>query len=249
MKTKIFLPLIILALFFLGCTETIEIEKLVRDTVWLQRPSLAPTFITIRDTVTETKTDTVEIQTVITKTDTLLLVVTRDSIVYQIQEKEVATYDTIIIVERDTIFQTLYDTVTVVEYQQRVVYLDYQYLFPGQSVTFIPDGLMPYYQQFIQEAQSRGINLEGGDVIFSYVDPKDLPGEGWHSNYVQISGWQNVIQISSALIAEKSKACVFREMSRWQLKKQYSLDVNKIMSNFFRTSPEPTTAEINILMQ
>ena len=247
MKTTILFALILIGLG--SCTETIEIEKLVRDTVWLQRPSLAPSFITLYDTIETVRTDTVEIQTVITKTDTLLLVVTRDSIVYQIQEKEVTTYDTIIIVERDTIFQTLYDTITLTEYETRIVYLntEYIYIFPGQDAFYIPEPFMPHYLSFIAEANARNKQLPGGSVVLTQVDPSELTGEGWVSESWEIAGFQWIIRLSNELTVEESKAAIFREMGRWQLKKQYSKDVNKIMSNFFRTSPEPTTSEINTL--
>ncbi len=254
---KTLLPFFILAIFLLGsCTETIYEEVIKLDTVYVSKPqSLLPTFITVRDTIKIV--DTVRVETIITKTDTLIQIVTKDSLIIKEVEKIVYHTDTVEIVNTvvnnvhttDTVLVVQHDTVTLTEYVQRVVYLNTEYIFPGNSVTFIPDALMPYYLQFIQEAQSRGINLIGGDLIITYVDPADLPGENWISNTFEMAGNQQIIQLSSELIAEQSRAAIYREMARWQLKKKYSNDATKIMSNLFRASPEPTSQEINTLFQ
>ena len=247
---KTFLPLIILALFFLGsCTETIYEEVFKTDTLWLEkpRPTLAPTFITVYDTIETVRTDTIRIETVITKTDTLIQYVVNDSLIIQTVEKIVNHTDSIIIHDVDTVWLTVHDTTVITEYVQRVIYESYFYLFPGQSANHVPDELKPYYDSFIADANARNIPLTGGEVIIQWVKQSDLPGENWRSSSWEMAGFQWVIYIDETLPIEESKSCMYREMARWQLKKKYSQDVNKIMSNFFRTSPEPTTNEINQL--
>ena len=265
---KTFLPLIILALFFLGsCMETIEIEKLIYDTVYVDKPvrSLVVTQTTVIDTVYREllRVDTVEVQVVVHDTvvnniiqhDTVFQIKTDSIFIERVVERIVNHYDTVVVElvvnHTDTIYVdkivTIHDTITEIQYEQTVVYLATTYLFPGQSVFFIPEPLMPHYRSFIQDAQSRGKSPTGGDLIVQYVKSEELFGEGWVSSSVQMSGWQNVIYLDEGLLPEQSKAAMYRELSRLELRKQYSKDVNKIMSNFFRTSPEPTSQEINQL--
>jgi hypothetical protein len=260
MKT-ILLGIGVLLFLALGsCTETIYEEVIKLDTVFLSRP--VTSFVTLpatRDTVFIR--DTVRIETIIRDTilnnihttDTIYQVVTKDSLIIKVVEKTVTIRDTVTVTVVNNVHTTdtliLRDTVEVVRVEQRVIYLATEYIFPYNSVTFIPTDLQKYYEEYIAEAYKRGKTLIGGDVVFSYVDPKDLPGEGWVSNTFEMAGNQQIIQLSSELIQEHSRAAVYREMTRWQLRKKYSNDPTKIMSNFFRTAPEPTQNEINTLFQ
>ena len=211
--------------------DTVEITVIQKDTV-----VIVNNVETVRvDTVVQIQTDSVFIERIVEK-----IVNHYDTIV---TERIITNVDTIYIDKIVHVTDTVYET----EYEQTVVYLATTYLFPGQSVFSVPDALMPYYTSFIQDAQAHGKAPTGGDLIVQYVKSEDLPGEGWISSYTEMSGWQSVIFIDEGLLPEHSKAAMYRELSRMQLKKQYSKDVNKIMSNFFRTSPEPTSQEINQL--
>src|SRR5688572_29217168 len=158
MKTKIFLPLIILALF--SCEEIVykDVIKYVDRPV----PTLASTFITVYDTIETVRTDTVEVKVIVHETDTLIQYVTRDSLIIQTVEKVVHHTDSIIIHDVDTVWLTVHDTTVLTEYVQRVVYESYFYLFPGQSANHVPDELKPYYDSFIADANARNAPLTGG---------------------------------------------------------------------------------------
>src|SRR5687767_14951289 len=95
MKTKIFLPLIILALFFLGsCTETVEIEKLIFDTVYVDKPVRSLVTTVHVDTVYKEllRVDTVEVQ-----------VIVHDS-VFIVNNVETVRVDTVVQIKTDSVF-------------------------------------------------------------------------------------------------------------------------------------------------
>src|SRR5688572_5897856 len=103
---KKILPLFIVSLFFLGCTET-EYKEIIKY-VDRPAPALAPTFITQIDTVVIR--DTVEVKIVVTETDTVYQYITKDSLI--IKEVEKIVYHTVTTVEHDTVEIVLHDTVT-----------------------------------------------------------------------------------------------------------------------------------------
>lgn len=230
---------LVASLFLLGACEQIEMEKLVYDTVYVDRP--------IRSLVTTSKTDTVVIRDTVTvtvvqhdtlinnvyHTDTLIQVVTKDSLIIKEVTKTVTEYDTITIVNNVVDTVILRDTVEIVKIQQRVVYLAVEYVFPGRSIFYIPDDLLPIYNQFVADATSRGKNLPGGNVIVQYVTDDELIGDGWSSYGAEMSGFQYVIYLSETLTQDLAYSAMYRELTRWQLKKKYSNDINRIICPLF----------------
>ena len=268
---KKFLPFFILAIFALGACETVEIEKLVFDTVYVDKPirSLVQTIHT--DTVYKEllRVDTVEVTVVVHDTiiqnvvvhDTVFQVKTDSVFIETIVEKIVNHYDTIVQTVYDTIInnviKTVYvdkivevhDTIYVTEYEQRVIYQSVQFLFPGQSTWYIPGPLLQLYNDYIKEGQDRNKPLPGGDLVVTYVPADQLPGESWVSNFFIMSGDQAVIEISEELTFEQSRAAMYRELTRWQLKKKYSNDVNKIMSPLYDPKKTITKPELDELFR
>lgn len=172
------------------------------------------------------------------------ILITKDSIVFR---------DTTIYITKNVPTPvpgpTVYKDTTI--YETRIVYetVEYKYLFPGQSVTYIPQPFEIHFQSFRDAANERTKPLPGGDIVLSQVDPNELAGENWTSDSFEMAGFQWVIRISSDLTVEQSKSAIFRELGRMQLKKKYSNDVNKIMSPLFSVTRQITTNDLNILFQ
>lgn len=253
MKTlPYFFALVMLALG--SCEEIVYEEILKRDTIYLDRPVQYITVAT-RDTVFIK--DTVRIETVIKDTvinnihttDTILQVIVKDSLIIKVVEKEVRITDTVVVVNniRDTIRIT--DTITEIQYQQRVVYLSTEYVFPGRNAFYIPDELMPYYNSYVQDAQSRGIQLPGGSLVVQFVPNEQIPGVGWVSFYTKMSGDQHIIFLDEGLLVGHAKSAMYRELSRMQLGKKYVTDVDKIMCPLFSVTAPVNTQKINELFQ
>jgi len=240
----------------LSCTEY-EILN-TTDTVYLEKPvqSLAPSFVTVRDTVYIHTVDTIKVEVIIHDTivnnihttDTLVQVVTKDSIIVKEVEKMVTVYQTVI--EKDTIVVSDTVEIEVIQIEQRVIYLDTAYvMIYTRSTTYIPPGIQPHVDEFF----GRATNVVGGHMIIQYTD--DLPGEGWNSFSYWVGGpassdnpyAQMVIEISSALPPELHRASILRELARLQLKKKYVTDVNKIMSPLFDPYRAITQNDLDIL--
>lgn len=272
---KVYPLLFVATLMLLGCTETIY-EEVIK---YVDRPVPGPTqFVETSRTEECVTTDTAKVEIILPDAivngqqvkDTLLAVTKACHIKITIKgkvavpHKLVEVHDSIPYAVHDSIpypvyvdrpvpvltpGPTVYKDTTI--YETRIEYLatEYVYLFPGQSVFSVPEPLMQYYTSFIQDAQARGKAPTGGDLIVQYVKSEDLPGENWVSGSVQMSGWQNVIYLDEGLLVEHSKAALYRELSRLELKKQYSNDVNKIMSPLFSVTRQITTNDLNILFQ
>jgi hypothetical protein len=229
-----------------SCTETIYDEVIKLDTIYLSRPLTS--IITERDTIHAV--DTVKVEVVIHETDTLIQIVTKDSIIIKEVEKLVTVYKTII--ERDTI--TVTDTVfiDVVQIEQRVIYHDTLYVTSMiREVTSIPDELRPHVQYFYEQATARGKVTIGGNMIIQYVKQSDLPGEGWTSNSFNLNSsaysGQMVIQISEEVPSEQARSCILRELARMQLNRQYVTDVDKIMCPLFDPYRTITQSDLDVL--
>lgn len=156
-------------LAFSSCEEYI-IENTI-DTVFVDRPvnTLAPTFITVRDTVEIVVRDTIKVEVIIRDTivnnihttDTLIQVVTKDSIIIKEVEKMVTVYQTVI--EKDTIVVTDTVEIEVVQIEQRVIYKDTLYvLVETRQVFYVPDELLPYVSDFYTLAGQYGNEVRGG---------------------------------------------------------------------------------------
>lgn len=261
---KKIIPSLILALFALGACETIEVEKLIYDTVFVDRPQyLAPSFITIRDTVVvrDTVQTTVVVRDTIVNnvhtTDTVYQVVVKDSIIVKQVEKVVNHYDTIIqlvydtivnnIHTTDTIFKTvvLHDTVTLMTEVNRVIYLDTLYVVTLiRPVNSIPEELKPFVIEFYQLAGQYGYHPIGGVMIVQYSD--NMPGNGWNSSSWDFGG-QMIIEVNSVLPTAQHRAGVLRELSRLQLQKKYTVDESKILCPWFDPSTNITSQHLTDL--
>lgn len=240
MKTLILL--LFAALFSLSnCTEEIIIDKIFRDTVYIDKPqSFAPTFVTVTDTIEIHTVDTVEVRVVIHETDTLIQYVFRDSTIIKEIEKIVNHYDTIFIVDRDTIFQTVTDTLVLTETVYTTRYLDTLHVpLYWKSLHFVPEELTPFVQEFYTQARLRGWTNNGGALVIQYTH--DLAGEGWNSFSYWIGEEQMVIEVNGALDPKFLYTCVLRELGRLQLKKKYMTSGDLIMNIYF--DPEKLTID------
>lgn len=256
MKTIILL--LFAALFSLSnCTEEIIIDKIFRDTVYIDKPqSFAPTFVTVTDTIEIHTIDTVEVRIVIHETDTLIQYVTKDSIIVQEVEKIIYHTDTVkvTIVQHDTIVNEIevvridtvirnviqHDTVTVTVYDRTVVYLDTLHMpLYWKSLNFVPQELEIYVREFYGRGLADGWNLRGGPLVIQYVH--DLAGEGWNSFSYWIGEEQMVIEVNGALDPKFLYTCVLRELGRLQLKKKYVTSGDLIMNIYF--DPERLTID------
>lgn len=269
MKTLI--VIFALSMLALGCTETIEVEKRIRDTVFIKSPPVMSFVQTVHvDTVYKelVRVDTVSVTVVVHDTtvivnnvvtvriDTVVQIKTDSIFIERVVEKIVNHFDTVIVERIITSVDTVYidkivhvtDTVYVTEYEQLVIYTT-EFVFPGRSVFFVPDDLLPIYQSFFEEATKRGLTLNGGSLIIQYAPSDQIPGEGWVSNYAKISGDQNVIYIDENLIVENSKSPIFREMGRWQLGKKYTTAPDKIMNPLLDPSHVVTKLQIDELFK
>lgn len=255
---KKLIPLIPFVLLFAlsNCTETIYEEIFKTDTVYLQRPPIVQFSETVRvDTVEKTlvRVDTVEVTVVVHETDTVVQIKTDSIFIEKIVEKIIHHYDTVVKTLVNTVYVdkiiTIHDTVKTTVYEQRVIYQSIEFVFPGRSTFYVADEFKGYYDDYNKAASDRNVFLNGGNVVITRVNPDNLPAEGWVSNFYYVASDQAVIEISEQLPIEQCRAAIYREMTRWQLKKKYSNDISKILSPLFRTSPEPTVSEINILFQ
>jgi len=214
-------------------TDTVEVTVVVKDTV-----VLINNVETVRtDTVVQIKTDSIFIETIVEK-----IVNHWDTVIV---ERIITNVDTTYI---DRIV-TVHDTTYVTEYEQIVIYEATEYVFPGRAVYYVPEPLRGIVDDYNKEAQAHGAALIGGNVLITYVDPGELPGESWVSTTFQMAGDQQIIQLSSELIAGHSRSPIFREMTRWQLRKQYTNTPGKIMNPLLPPANPVTTQMINELFQ
>lgn len=193
---KLLIPFLLL--FALGsCTETIyeEVIKTVRDTIKV--PSVDTVFI---DRVFW-KVDTVELRTVTTETDTFFI----------------ATIDSVFIT------QTVYETDTVTIYKITETFRDTFPYFPGRTAYFVPDEVQPIVNAFYQECVNRGLAVTGGNLFITLWPEDDFPPVNRSSRV--FSTWttgQWVIQVRSDIPYENYFSPVMRELAHSQLNKPYS---------------------------
>lgn len=262
---KVLLPFTLLALFLLGACETVEIEKLIYDTVYVDRP--IKSLVQIRDTVyrdllrvdTVIIVDTVTVNVIVHDTvirnvhttDTLIQVVTKDSLIIKEVVKTVTEYDTVFIVNNTVDTVRIVDTVQVVVVRNQVLYHDSIY-YPQmiRPVNSIPGELQEFVNDFYSQAGGRGWSVLGGPMIVSYVHADNLPGESWNSHSYWIGGanyGQMVIEVNEELPTEQQRASILRELARLQLKKRYLTDESKIMCPWFNPATQITTNHLNEL--
>jgi hypothetical protein len=261
MKTY-FLPSIILALFALGsCTETVEVEKLLYDTIFVDKPrTVAPSLVTVKDTVTQIIRDTIKVEVLIVDTvnittvDTVIHVVTKDSIIYKEVEKLVYVYDTLtqIVNHYDTITEYVTDTVTIntVVYDRTVVYADTVYLIAGmiRPTTSIPEELIPLLLEYGEISEQYGKAAPGAEMIIQYMPQSEMPGESW-SSFSFDFGNQWVIYLDVNVPLEQQRASMFRELMHLHHNKQYSNDPDKLMSPLWDPARTITTPDLNELFR
>ena len=235
-----------------SCEEIIYEETIKMDTVWLERnDSITPrpvgAVIILKDTIFIYRTDTVNVEVVIIEHDTLIQIVTRDSIIIKEVEKIVTILDTVILNQIDTIFVT--DTLVVTQYDRTVIYKDTFYLSDSSHpYSWVPNEVVPFVTEFVNMAYDRGKTINGQPLVIQYVHADDLPGENW-SSFSYHFGNQYVIELSEELPTEQHRAGVFREMARLELvpRKKYSSDVNKVMCPLWSPSRVITTQDLNEL--
>jgi len=272
MKTKNLLIVGIFTLTILALGTSCEVYEIVNtvDTIFVDRPvnSLAPSFITVRDTIVvrDTVSTTVFIRDTIVNnihtTDTIFQVVTKDSVIVRVVEKVVNHTDTVVVTVHDTIYQDVHhydtivknvikhDTITLTVYDRTVIYLDTAVIVSYMRPTYsVPDDIQPFIEEFYTLANQYGLTTEGnGVIIVQYVT--ELPGENWSSNSWTVSeNSQNIIELDQRYPAALHRAGIFREMSRLFLNKKYVTDVNKIMSPLFDPQTIITKQHLDILFK
>jgi hypothetical protein len=258
------LPFFIVSIFLLGaCTETVEVEKLLYDTIFIDKPrTVAPTLVTVKDTVTQIVHDTVKVEVLIVDTvinnittvDTVIHVVTKDSIIYKEVEKLVYVYDTVtqIVNHYDTITEYVTDTVTVntIVYDRTIVYKDSVYLIAGmiRPTTSIPEELIPLLLEYGEISEQYGKASPGAEMIIQYMPQSEMPAEFWNSFSFDFSN-QWVIYLDVNVPLEQQRASMYRELMHLHHSKQYSNDPDKMMSPLFPPSRIITTQHLNELFK
>lgn len=269
-------PLIFLALFFFGACETVEIEKLVYDTIYVDKPRTSLVQTIHVDTVYKelVRVDTVEVTVVVRDTivivnnvetvrvDTVFQIQTDSIFIERVVEKIINHYDTVVLTQvvnhTDTIYidkvVTIHDTIAIVQYDQTVSYLDTAYvMIYMRNVTSIPEAIQPHVNEFYGLASQYGKLTIGGHMIIQYTD--DLPGEGWVSHSYWVGGpasidnpyAQMVIEISERLPPELHRASILRELGRLQLKRKYTVVPDKLMNPLFGPGQAITQQHLNDL--
>lgn len=202
---KTYLQIGILALFALGsCTETIydEVVKEIRDTIKV--PVIDTVFI---DRVFW-KVDTVEIRTTITEVDTFF----------------VATIDSVFIYE--TVY--VHDTV----YQHIHHYHDTAYIFPGRTVYYVPEEYREIVNQFFVDAVAYGYSPVGGNLLIEPWRQDEFPPASRSSFSYQV--WsQFILKLKDTIEPKYCFTPIYRELMHWQFEKPYSTDPNSIMNPDF----------------
>jgi hypothetical protein len=247
-KMNKILPFLLISLFFLGCTETIYEEVVKMDTLWLQRPALAPAFITQIDTII--LTDTLETRVIIHETDTVVEYITRDSIIIKEVEKVVNHYDTILITETDTIRIIQHDTTILTVYDRSIIALDTLYLIGGmiRPTTSIPEELIPLLLEYGEISEQYGKAAPGAEMIIQYMPQSEMPGEGWHSFSFDFYN-QYVIYLDVNVPLEQQRASMFRELMHLHHSKQYSNDPDKMMSPLWNPARTITKTDLDELFK
>jgi hypothetical protein len=208
MKKILILPM--LALFALGCEEIVEVEKIViqKDTVKLQ------TFVDRYFAGVDSTKIPIVVETPVPSREA------KDSIIIQ--------KDTVWAVRVDTLWRvetvTIYDTLVKVVYQ----YGDTLIVYGGRDTYSVPEEVRPILAEFYQDAALRGHNPNGGEVIIEVV-PMDavLQAQSFEFNT------QVVIRINDNLTEDERFLPLYRELSRWQLGKEYSQDPESVLFPFY----------------
>jgi len=245
--TILLLMLMIFAILVMmsGCEEYV-IQNTI-DTVYVDRP--IQSFASLLSVKTDTIVirDTVKVEVVIHEMDTVFQVITRDSVIIKEVEKIVNHYDTIVIHDLDTVVITLTDTVFVekIVYDRTVLYLDTLYVtYDMWPTTSMPEEIAPLYADFNEIAFNHGKPPLSGHIIIQYVQQSELPGESWNSNSFKFAN-NHIIYLNVNLPTEQQRAGMYRELNHLNYGKQYSNDVNKVMSPIFDPARTITTQQLN----
>jgi hypothetical protein len=253
---------LIIALFFLGACETIEVEKIVTDTVYLEKPVTKFTTHTVHEIDTVILTDTVKVEVLIVDTvinnittvDTVIHIVTKDSIIYKEVEKLVYVYDTLtqVVNHYDTITEYVTDTLTIntIVYDRTVIYADTMYLIAGmiRPTTSIPEELIPLLLEYGEISEQYGKASPGAEMIIQYMPQSELPGENWSSFSFDFSN-QWVIYLDVNVPLEQQKASIFRELMHLHHSKQYSNDPDKLMCPLYDPKRTITKSDLDELFR
>lgn len=208
MKSIILLPF--LAIF--GCnlfTEEIEVEKIIRDTVTVEK--YIDRYFSGIDTV-EIISEVLRVDTVtITNTDTVFITT--------------VVYDTIYVI----------DSVFVVEYVDRIerihVYHDTLYIPLGWSTTHIGPHEASV-SEFYTLAVQYGWDFYGGDILIEPWLASEFPPASRSSYSTQYFD-QFILKLIDRITPDEAYSAIMRELAHWQLNKPYSYNTNDIMSPDF----------------
>jgi hypothetical protein len=176
-------------------------------------------------------------------------------------EKVVNHTDTVVVTVHDTIYQDVHhydtivknviqhDTVTLTVYDRTVMYLDTLYVtYDMWPTTSMPEEIAPLYADFNEIAFNHGKGPLDGHIIIQYVQQSELPGENWNSNSFKFAN-NHIIYLNVNLPTEQQRAGMYRELNHLNYGKQYSNDVNKVMSPIFDPARTITTQQLNQMFQ
>lgn len=204
-------PLIILA-FLTSCsliTEEVEVEKLVRDTVTVERfvDRYFQGIDTVEVIVQNQRVDTVTL----TDTDTLIV--------------EKIVFDTVYVV----------DSVFVIQYVDRVEhihhYWDTLYIPLGWSTTSVG----PYLgsvEEFYNLAYEYRWEFPGGDILVEQWTAAEFPPASRSSYSTQYFD-QFILKIKEDLTPDEAYSAILRELAHWQLGKPYTKEPGQILNPDF----------------
>jgi hypothetical protein len=211
------------ALVALGCTETIYVEVPGKtDTLKVER------FVdrTFAGTDTVTITQVIDVPTPTRVQDTIIVNV--NDTIYVDRIDTVMVYRIVYMDRIDSVFvdRIIYITDTIAITQ--VVHVDTLYVYPARGVYSVPRELQSIIDAFYQDAFDRGLNAYGGHISIT-VEPIDAVLQAYsYRTYGQLN-----IVVNSNQTTDEMFLPIYRELARWQLKKQYSQDISHPMFPFY----------------
>lgn len=217
---------IAVALLAWGCTETVYVE-VPGKTDTLKVEQFIDRYFQGTDTVTITQVIEVPVPT---RTQDTVIMNVNDTI--YIDRVDTLYQERIVYVDRiDSVFieRIVYLTDTIAITQ--VVHVDTLYIYPARGVYSVPRELQPIVDAFYQDAFDRGFNAYGGHISITVEPIDDVLQAYSYRTYGQVN-----LVINSNHTTDESLLPIYRELARWQLKKEYSQDPSHPMFPFFASN-------------
>jgi hypothetical protein len=214
---------IAMLLMMFSCTETVYVEVPGKtDTLKVER------FIdrTFNGTDTVTITQVIEVPTPTRVQDTIIVNV-NDTI--YVDRIDTVMVDRIVYVDRiDSVFidRIVYLTDTIAITQ--TIHFDTLFIQPGRGYHSVPVELEKIVTAFYEDAAGYGLYPYGGLLAITIEDIDAVLPAYSYRTYGQLN-----IVINKRLTVDQMMLPIYRELSRWQLDKEYSLDQNSVLYQFY----------------